>query len=74
MSDTNLEQERQEKMESLFWALIRNVGCTGIGWIIFSIAFLGLNYYLDPGSMTVNVLTLVGAALVATLGSFFPIP
>ena len=64
MSDINLEQQRQEKMESLFWALIRNVGCTGIGWVIFCIAALGLNYYLNFGSPITGILMLVGAVLV----------
>jgi hypothetical protein len=58
MSDINLEEQRQEKMADLYSTLFRNVVCSGIGWIIFSISLIGLNYSMRPSMIP----TLLGEA------------
>jgi hypothetical protein len=64
MSDVNVEEQRHEKMGSLYVALLGNVLCAGIGWILFCIGFLGLSYSSDSDGITFFV-TLAGMVIIA---------
>ena len=64
MSDVNLERQWHEKRRRLFRALLGNVICSGIGWIILCTGYIGLTY--APGSDMKGILVgLAGMVILA---------
>ena len=65
MSDINLEEQRQEKMASLFTALLGNIIFAGIGWIVMCIGFFGASSWYFNTSFQGVLLAFVGVFIFA---------